>query len=756
MAEHISAATLLHAQHALAIALSAETRLDRALALVVEAAIRLAGMDCGGIYLIDPRTGALHLRYHSGLPAEFVRAMTYLPPDSSQAHLVRAGQPIYTHYDELVAPLDDVRRSSGIITLAVIPIAHAGEIIGSLNIGSPRPELLSTEIRHALETLAAQTGSAIARTRAEDALRLSESAARTLLEGVSRATSRLLAIHDLDAAINEALALVGEVIEASRVFIFRAHPHPSSGAAAASLTHEWDRPGLTPGLGLPEYQNLSFQAFGIEDIHERLSAGQIIDSRDPALRTILAKLPLAELFPSFLVMPIFAQDEFWGSIGFEHRDPGWRWQEEHRSALQTLANSLGAAIARHQAEARLRQERDFAELLRDTALALTSTLELDDVLARLLDQVGRIIPYEVANVFLIEGGVAHLVRRQATDPARRDAPEGERYILLADFPLLQHVVDQQQPCVIADVRRSPDWRTISGTEHICSWLAVPIVNRGRILGLFALDSTQPGFYGPEHVRLISPIATQAGIALANARLFADVQSLEQIKSQMIRLASHDLRGPLTRITLLVERLLARPGTTTDPRDARDLLRIRDATQSMERLVDQVLSLEKIEARRRTLETVDWCHLTRQAIDALRPELEAKTQHLKLDCPDELPTIRGDRVQLYHAAYNLLHNAIKYTPVGGSIEVRARLQRFSGQQALVFEVEDNGIGIPVEQQRGLFEPFFRAANAGMEQASGVGLGLTVVKAAIEHHGGRVYFESMPDKGSLFGFWVPCGE
>ncbi|MEW6577834.1 MAG: GAF domain-containing protein, partial [Chloroflexota bacterium] len=675
MAEQSSAAALLRAQRDLGIALSAETSLDRALALVVETAIRLAGMDCGGIYLADPATGALHLRYHTGLPEEFVRATSHLPPDSRQAQLVRQGQPIYTRYDELIVPLDDLRRSSGITSLAVLPIAHAGQIIGCLNIGSSRQGLFPTEIRHALETLAAQTGSAIARIRAEDALRLSESTSRALLEGVSRATSRLLAIHDLDAAINEALALLGESLEVSRVFIFRTHPHPSSGEMAASLAYEWVRAGLISGLGLPEYQNMDFHALGIEDIYERLSAGEMIDGSDPALRQALVNLPLSDLIPSFLVVPIFAQGEYWGSIGFEHRDLGWHWQEEHRSALRTLANSLGAAIARHQAEVRLRQERDFAELLRDTALALTSTLELDDVLARMLDQVGRIIPYEVANVFLIEGDTAHLVRRQATDPARRDPSAGESRMVLADFPLLRQVVYQQEPCVIADVHQDPDWRFVPGTEYIRSWLAVPIVNRGQVLGLFGLDSTQPDFYGPEHVRLISPIATQAGIALANARLFADIQSLEQIKSQMIRLASHDLRSPLTRVALLVERLLARTDAARDPRNTQDLLRIREATNSMERLVDQVLSLEMIEARRHTLEAVDWYNLTAQAIDALRPELEAKAQQLTLACPDDLPAIQGDPAQLYHAAYNLLHNAIKYTPAGGSIEVRARLQRF---------------------------------------------------------------------------------
>jgi signal transduction histidine kinase len=756
MAEQLSLAALLRAQRDLGVALSAETNLDCALALVVEAAIHLAGVNCGGIYLSDPLTGALHLRHHTGLPEECVRAASCLPPESWPAKAVSTGKPLYTRYDELLVPLNDWQRKGGVGALAVIPIIHTGQIIGCLSIGSSRPELFSAEVQYALETLAAQIGSAIARIRAEEELRASENAARALLTGVSRATSRLLAIADLDAAVAEATSLLGEAVGVSRVFIFRIHSHPSSGQRAASLAYEWVRAGLTSGLGLPEYQNLDFHALGLQPIYERLSAGEMVDGSDPALRETLANLPLSNSIPPFLVVPIFARGELWGSIGLEHQDLTWQWPEEHRGALTTLANSLGAAIARYEAETRLRQERDFAELLRDTALALTSSLEVDDVLTRLLEQVERLIPYEVANVFSIEDQTARIVRRRTADPLKRQAPIGEQHMRLADYPLLRRIACQGEICVIPDTRNEPDWIVVPGTEYIRSWLAVPIVNRGQVLGLFGLDSAQPGFYGPEHIRLISPVATQAGIALANARLFASVQSLEQTKSQMIRLASHDLRSPLTRITLLIERLLKRGIAARDPQSRQDLARIREAASHMERLVDQILSLERIEARHRTTEVVDWCRLTFQVIEALRAELDARQHRLSLVCPEELPAIQGDPVQLYYAAYNLLHNAIKYTPARGLIEVRVRLKRIGEQQTLVFEVEDSGIGIPADEQGGLFEPFFRAANVGMVQASGVGLGLTVVKAAVEHHRGRVYCESTPGQGSLFGFWLPVEE
>jgi signal transduction histidine kinase len=101
--------------------------------------------------------------------------------------------------------------------------------------------------------------------------------------------------------------------------------------------------------------------------------------------------------------------------------------------------------------------------------------------------------------------------------------------------------------------------------------------------------------------------------------------------------------------------------------------------------------------------------------------------------------------------NLLGNAVKYTPEGGSITVRVFLKPYGLDQTVAVEVEDNGIGIPDEQQANLFRPFYRASHT--KNIDGTGLGLSIVKAVADYHQGNVYFKSAPGKGSLFGFWIP---
>ncbi|HVO71116.1 MAG TPA: ATP-binding protein [Aggregatilineaceae bacterium] len=119
----------------------------------------------------------------------------------------------------------------------------------------------------------------------------------------------------------------------------------------------------------------------------------------------------------------------------------------------------------------------------------------------------------------------------------------------------------------------------------------------------------------------------------------------------------------------------------------------------------------------------------------------------------LPVVRGDPVLLGHAIFNLIQNAIKYTPPGGQIMIRVYQKNYGGKPKIAFEVQDNGVGIPLAQQEKLFEPFYRVQQAGIEDIPGKGLGLSVVRAAVEHHKGRVYVDSAPGEGSLFGFWVP---
>ena len=148
----------------------------------------------------------------------------------------------------------------------------------------------------------------------------------------------------------------------------------------------------------------------------------------------------------------------------------------------------------------------------------------------------------------------------------------------------------------------------------------------------------------------------------------------------------------------------------------------------------------------------------QALNVIHIEREVKQQQLHVECPDNLQGGRGDAVQLTRALANLLGNAVKYTPEGGRITVRAFKEVANPGSRVVIEVEDTGIGIAEEHLYAIFDPFYRVQQPGTgpidEDVPGIGLGLSVVKSAVEYHHGKVFVRSTPGQGSVFGFWIPC--
>ena len=163
---------LVRKQHELGIALGAATSLEEASRLCVRTAIQVSGMDCGGLYLVEERTGCLKLIYQEGfLLEEFVRAASYYDAGSPQARLVMEGRPIYTRHRDLDVPQDDVRKRESLRALAVIPIRHRGKVAACLNVGSHTLSEVPASSRHALETITTYIGGGIARVRLEEILK---------------------------------------------------------------------------------------------------------------------------------------------------------------------------------------------------------------------------------------------------------------------------------------------------------------------------------------------------------------------------------------------------------------------------------------------------------------------------------------------------------------------------------------------------------------------------------------------------------
>lgn len=231
-----------------------------------------------------------------------------------------------------------------------------------------------------------------------------------------------------------------------------------------------------------------------------------------------------------------------------------------------------------------------------------------------------------------------------------------------------------------------------------------------------------------------------------------LKELDRMKSEFVSNVSHDLRSPLTTIKGFVQ-LLPKAGPLT-PQQQEFSARILKGVDNITELIQDLLDLGKIEAGV-GLE-MDACQLDaiiNKVVEDLRSQAEAKRQRLDVELPLQLSPVLGNELRLGQVVANLVGNAIKYTPDGGLITVRAN--NSNGQ--IVVSVQDTGVGIPLADQPYIFDKFYRVQNEETESISGTGLGLAIVKSVIERHNGRVWVKSEPGVGSTFTFILPkCND
>jgi len=231
---------------------------------------------------------------------------------------------------------------------------------------------------------------------------------------------------------------------------------------------------------------------------------------------------------------------------------------------------------------------------------------------------------------------------------------------------------------------------------------------------------------------------------------SELRRLERVRQDFVANVSHEFKTPLTAIRGFAETLLAGALEDVDHRK-RFVEIIQEHAERLTRLTDDLLKLSSIEAGRMELElhTVNPVDLLKMCAESADFAAEKKQQTIQIDCPPNLPAIRGDSGRLRDVLQNLLDNAVQYTPPGGHIILSAS----KDGNEVVFTVADNGIGIPQAEQERIFERFYRVDEGRSREVGGTGLGLSIARHIAEAHGGRVWVESAIGQGSRFHFSVP---
>lgn len=324
--------------------------------------------------------------------------------------------------------------------------------------------------------------------------------------------------------------------------------------------------------------------------------------------------------------------------------------------------------------------------------------------------------------------------------------------------IMGRAITDQQAILLCDVNTDPDY--VSLIPSTKALMLLPLVSQDHLVGIIRLETTRPERFSEEFFQFAQLVAARIALAIDNARLYElvrqkldDVSRLEQLKTDMIRIASHDLKNPLAIIDGYLM-ILSSDDFNLPPEVADMFDSMRRAVDRMNRILQDILSLERINERAKGSHRVfNLAESITFAVDEYRDQAARKQQQLDYT-PAPVPTVAvlGDETQIYEAITNLISNAIKYTPEGGKIHVSLSLENGS----TVFKVVDTGYGIPEEMQARLFQPFYRARTEETQGIEGTGLGLHLVKNIIERHDGQMIFSSTYGKGSTFGFRLPLSK
>lgn len=504
-------------------------------------------------------------------------------------------------------------------------------------------------------------------------------------------------------------------------------------------------------------RNIDQQTLESGEFHvSRTVTRQVVETGQPVLTTNAQEDPrfagqmsvIANALRSIMATPLRVRGRVTGVVYVDNRARTGLFSQEDLAALDAFAGQAAVAI-------------DNARLFGETDQALQARVEELSMLRRVDRELNEAIGGgAVAQVTLdwatrmagASSGALGLVEKGADEQpvlriiACRDCshlPEGIAEGVL--LPLGRHTA-------LARVIAESETHSQQAEEGVPAQklLFVPIRYENRTIGVIMLGAEHE--FSEEQRDLVSRMADRAAVSIQNTRLFEAVRAADRAKSEFVSVVAHELKVPMTSISGYAD-LLKLGGPVTEQQQ--DFIeKIKNNVTRMKVLVSDLSDISRIESGhlRMEIKPVPPAQVIQAAVEGAQTQIEERGHRLVLEVQPDLPPVQADQNRLTQVLLNLLSNAYKYTPDGGTITLRA----WQEGAAVYFCVRDTGIGMTPEEVQKLGTKFWRADNDHAISQPGTGLGFTITRNLITLMQGELTIESQPGQGSAFTFSIPVAQ
>ena len=452
---------------------------------------------------------------------------------------------------------------------------------------------------------------------------------------------------------------------------------------------------------------------------------------------------------TLLIVPLRTGSEIVGSLCYGSSKQG-AYNEQDLWITHLLSLQVGIALKNsslfEDAEKRLNQ----IELVNEVAGKLNRTLELQELLNSAAEAIQKTFDYFDVTIFLSDNDRTELTLVAHSGSYIDFLPHGYKQKLSQG--LVGWVATHGEKLLANDV--SVDPRYLAYIYHNTnSELAVPIKVDSEVVGVLNVEDTRLHAFDETDATVLETLCEQIGVAIRKARLYDELRhvnmkltELDKMKSEFLGIVSHDFRSPLASIVLAAKSLLRTDESVRNERMSDYLSIIMDQANRLAQLAEDTLSITRMEAGRLSyfFKIVNVERLIKDAIVMVRI---SRRHTLDVDVDPNVSYIKGDPTKLRQVVQNLVSNAVKYSPNGGHISIKAG--EFSGNE-LIVTVSDEGMGIPSDQRDRLFQKFSRVDTPEARVIKGSGLGLWICKEIVGAHGGAIWVESEHGSGSTFKF------